>query len=108
MLERVPPPRRFHRPRARGFAPIYGQPGLFYAPEPQVIVIEREVFAEDETPDLGDLSPAQQTLRNFALAGVAGAWVGKSLARRHPLQSALLGATAVMMLYGVAKEGVGA
>ena len=52
------------------------------------------------------MTPVQQSLLNYALAAAAGGLVGRSLARKHPWQSAILGATAVMALYGVSQERV--
>lgn len=52
------------------------------------------------------MSPTQKMLLNFAIAGAAGALVGRSFSKKHRWQAAGLGATAVMLLYGVTREGL--
>jgi hypothetical protein len=52
------------------------------------------------------MSPVQIMLRNFALAAVAGGFVGYKLSKKRHVEGALLGASVVMMVYGLAKENV--
>jgi hypothetical protein len=105
MLERAP-----HHPghHPRGFISSSGYIGGGY-PDSQIIVIEREVAPEPDffdEPELGELSPTEHTLINYALAAFAGAWAGRSLSETHSTFAAILGAAAVAVLYGAAKENV--
>lgn len=53
---------------------------------------------------LSYMTPTQKMLLNYALAGLGGAFVGRSLAQKHPWQSAAIGGTLVMVLYGAVRE----